>query len=186
MLSLLIAAVPALARIFAGDATGKLAEKAIAIGQEVFGTSDEAQAEAALRANPELRITLQIRLAEISLEGERVASAERQRLAEVYQEELIAKLADVANARQRDSMFMSAGKVNWRANVMLGLTFGGIISIIWLMLGFKIDGNTAVGGCLVSTVGTLLACVKDAFSFEFGSSRGSAMKDATIANMTTK
>lgn len=64
---------------------------------------------------------------------------------------------------------------------MLLLVFMSIILIVGLIIWFKVDGASAIGGSLLSLLGTLAGCVKDAFSWEFGSSRGSADKTALLA-----
>jgi hypothetical protein len=94
-----------------------------------------------------------------------------------------AEIDDKKSARARDVRFVETGQINWRANVMLGLVFASIIAIVWILVGYKVDGNTAVGGALIALLGTLGGCIKDAFGFEFGSSRGSMMKDMKIEAM---
>lgn len=87
---------------------------------------------------------------------------------------------DRASARQHDLAFLAAGKRNARADALIAIAvFGVIACVVTLVLG-QVDGNTAVGGFVIS-VGTLLAGkVGTAFDFEFGSSAGSQAKDALV------
>ena len=65
---------------------------------------------------------------------------------------LTATLADRQNARARDSEFIKAGRSNCRANVLLVTAGLGIVGGIGVMVFGHVDGNTAVGGCIIVTV----------------------------------
>lgn len=92
--------------------------------------------------------------------------------------------ADTADARSRDIKIREAsGGKNDRQDVMIiGATLG-LISCLLSLIFFRgsIPGE-AVG--IISTIaGIFGACLKDAFQFEFGSSRGSKEANATIAKI---
>jgi hypothetical protein len=65
---------------------------------------------------------------------------------------LTATLADRQNARARDAEFIKAGRSNTRANVLLITAGLGIVGGIGFMVFGHVDGNTAVGGCIISVV----------------------------------
>jgi hypothetical protein len=100
-------------------------------------------------------------------------------------------LADVANARGRDiEVRRISGGGNERANWMIGLaalgTIGGIAAMIGLGLmkaRYPDSLTEGVFAALSTQLGTINAafilCLRDAFQFEFGSSRGSRIKDET-------
>lgn len=99
-----------------------------------------------------------------------------------------AYLADVANARQRDVDLAKAGRTgNKRADIMVLLaalgTVAGLVGLLVLgILVAKYPGALSEGvfsALLVqlTTVTSIFGlCLRDAFQFEFGSSRGSVTK----------
>lgn len=60
---------------------------------------------------------------------------------------------------------------NYRADVMLAMTYVAIFVLIGVMIAFKVDANSAVGGIIILVVGKLLGNWGTAFDFEFGSSQ---------------
>jgi hypothetical protein len=54
---------------------------------------------------------------------------------------------------------------------------------VLIMVVFKVDGTSAVGGVLGMLVGMFAAAWRTAFDFEFGSSRSSKDKDVVISSM---
>jgi hypothetical protein len=150
---------PGLVRRFAGDDAADVADKVIGAAKAVTGTDDPAEAVALARANPELAAKLRERLVELDIDLEK------------------AYLADRHNARSRDVEMRKAGYSNSRADFMVA--GAGLVLIACLLaltlLKQEITGE-AVG--IISTIaGIAGACLKDAFGFEFGSSRGSKEKD---------
>lgn len=175
---------PELVKAFTGPKTDEFVDRAAKLVRDVTGTDNASHAAETLSLDPRLTMELRGKLAEINLEAERIASEERVRLETLRHQEALAHLADVANARARDRVFIEQGRSNARANFLIALAVIGIIAIVALLLVFKVDGNTAVGGALIALLGTFGSCFQSGFGFEFGTSRGSAAKDITIANMT--
>jgi len=70
-------------------------------------------------------------------------------------------LVDRQNARARDTEYVKAGRQNWRADVL------AVLAVMFV-------------------AGVLAAAVRDVYSFEFGSSRGSRDKDNVLASMRNK
>lgn len=152
----------------AGDSSVGTAQKVVDIAQSVAGVKTPEEALQALRANAELaqQFNLAVLAADKDLE--------------------LAYLQDRQSARDRDMAFIKAGRPNTRADVMVAGAVLGLIaclvSLIWFRQGLP---GEAVG--IISTVaGIFGACLRDAFQFEFGSSRGSREKDDLLAKLQTK
>lgn len=92
-------------------------------------------------------------------------------------------LADRQNARDRDLELLRAGHANRRADLMvLSAALGLVMCLLSLAFYSDILPGEAVG--IISTIaGIFGSCLKDAYSFEFGSSRGSKIKDSTVASI---
>ena len=92
-----------------------------------------------------------------------------------------AYLGDKQNARSRDIAFLQSGRYNIRADIMVISAALGLVLCLVSLTAY--DGSLpgeAVG--IISTVaGIFGSCLKDAYSFEFGSSRGSKAKDLNQA-----
>lgn len=69
---------PALVSVFASPKADAVTAQVLQVVQAVTGTSDQATAAAAMKANPELQVQLQIQLAQIALDTAKVAAAERE------------------------------------------------------------------------------------------------------------
>lgn len=167
-LSLAAKYVPDIIGYFKGDKAGEVAGKVLDIAQTVTGTQTPEAATQALSADPEKVLAFQ-----------QAVMQDRTELQRLF-------LADVQNARERDVKLAQAGRRNYRADVMLSLTFLGMVACVGCLLYFKVDANTAVGGALLMLVGKLLGNWSSAFDFEFGSSRGSRDKDESLNKLLTK
>lgn len=161
---------PEIAGLFGDDAekaVGKLADTVRAI----TGTDDPAQAREAL-TDPTLVFQLRS-------QAQTFAHEERMQQMAGALTTLTATLADRQNARARDAEFIKAGRSNTRANVLLVTAGIGIVGGIAFMVFGHVDGNTAVGGCIISVV-TLLAG-KFATAFDFGGSADSEQTRTLLA-----
>ena len=99
--------------------------------------------------------------------------------------------ADFADARKRDIQLRQiTGGSNDRANAMIALAAAGSIGAMiamlalgWFKAKFADNISSEVFGALLAQLATLgsafMLCLRDAFQFEFGSSRGSRLKDET-------
>lgn len=158
---------PALIKYFSNSETaGKVAGQVIDIAKTVTGKADVVEATAVLQADPVL-----------ALEFQRAVMANEADLEKAY-------LADRADARARDIELAKLGRRNVRADIMVLLDVVGLIACLVVLIFYKdkIPGE-AVG--LISTIAaTFGLCLRDAHQYEFGSSRSSATKDATISNLT--
>lgn len=156
-------AAPRLGRWLFGDDGETVANQMVSAARQITGTSTADDAAAALRADPALLTQFQIQMA--TLEGD----LER------------AFLADRQSARLRDIELAKAGRHNARADLMVAGAVLGLISCIGVLAFYRTSVPGEVVGILSTVAGIFGACLKDAFAFEFGSSRSSKEKDALIA-----
>lgn len=98
----------------------------------------------------------------------------------------VAILQDKESARKRDMAIINSGRRNKRADIMvISAAIGLILCLLSITLYQKNLPGEAVG--IISTIaGIFGACLKDAYNFEFGSSRGSKEKDQTVASILNK
>lgn len=144
----------------AADAAGAVVD----IAEQVTGRKG-ADALDALKADPAL--VLQFRQSVIAQEAD---------LDKAY-------LADRADARKRDAVFISAGTRNYRADFMFLLAVAMISALVWLV--WKDPSiNEYMKGIFTLVLGRFLGYLDNIYNFEFGSTRASKSKDATIENLT--
>lgn len=176
LIPLLASLAPGLIRWATGsDTAGAVSAQVIQAVQTATGTSTvEAAAAAAAGLSSDDRMKLAVQLAQIQAQAEQAA-----RQAEL--DDLKAHLADVADARARDVALRQGGRHNVRADVMVGLAILGIMAALWFLRSSGVPMDSALAGSVMGLVGVLSGCFKDAFTFEFGSSRGSADKTEALA-----
>lgn len=143
----------------AADAAGKVVE----VAQAVTGRQGADVLEA-LRADPAL--VLKFREAVMAQEAE---------LDRFY-------LADRQDARKRDTAYVQAGRYNWRADFLALLAVVGLVVCVWFVARDASLPERAVNA-IMFVAGVLAAAVRDVYSFEFGSSRGSKEKDDLIKTL---
>lgn len=166
---------PQIIRWISGDKAGDAAEEIVGIANSVAGTEGTgADAFKVFKENREKAIEFQTAVMKNSSDLDK------------------AYLEDRQNARQRDVELAKAGVRNVRANAMVLLDVVGLLACLGGMLGlgyFRARYPDAIGegtfGALLAQLSTLASffglCLRDAHQFEFGSSRGSQMKDEIIA-----
>lgn len=94
-----------------------------------------------------------------------------------------AYLADRADARKRDAVFITAGTRNYRADFMFFLAVAMIAALVWLV--WKDPSiNEYMKGIFTLVLGRFLGYLDNIYNFEFGSTRASKAKDVTIENLT--
>ena len=92
-------------------------------------------------------------------------------------------LADRADARKRDAVFIQGGTRNYRADIMFLLAVMVICGLVWLI--WKDPAiNEYVKGIFTLVLGRFLGYLDNIYNFEFGSTRASKSKDATIENLS--
>lgn len=148
----------------AGEASAVVAEKVVSIAQTVTGTHSPEEALAKIRADAEFAHKFQMAVLAADTELEK------------------AYLADRGDARARDiEVRKLTGGKNARADAMvIGATIG-LISCLMVLVFFRKEIPGEAVGIISTIAGIFGACLRDAFQFEFGSSRGSKEKDELLA-----
>lgn len=167
-LSLIGAVVPEAVKYFTNsDTAGKVAAQVIDIAKTVTGTETPEEAHAAISVDPAL--AMQFRAAVLASESE---------LEKAY-------LADRADARKRDTAFITSGRYNWRGDILAVLAVGALCLCVWM-----VATNPALPAgareAIMFVAGVFSSAVRDVYGFEFGSSRSSKEKDAAITNLTNR
>lgn len=152
--------------ITGSDKAEKAAAEVVSIAEAVTGRSGQDAIEA-LGADPAL--VLQFRQSVMANESD---------LDKAY-------LADRADARARDVEFVKGGRYNWRGDFLAMLAVGGLVLCVWFVAKDATLPERAVNA-IMFCAGVLAAAVRDVYSFEFGSSRGSKEKDDVISKMSDK
>ena len=92
---------------------------------------------------------------------------------------------DRQNARNRDIEYIKNNGRNTRADIMvLSAALCLILCLIIIVYCKNMPGE--IIGIISTMAGIFGSCLKDAYSFEFGSSRGSKEKDMTVASILSK
>ncbi len=88
---------------------------------------------------------------------------------------------DRENARLRDIALAQAGRSNLRADIMVISAAFGLISCLATITLFRTSLPGEAVGIISTIAGIFGSCLKDAYAFEFGSSRGSKLKDTKLS-----
>lgn len=152
---------PDLIKHLAGPRAASVAETVTQAAVALTGQDTPLDALEAIQADPALAVQLRSELARIEADLTKAA------------------LADRRDARKRDVELQKTKGGNHRADFMLAGVFAvfvGILAAIYFGTGLSDLTVNLLSAALGLTGGML----KDAFGFEFGSSRGSKDKDFTI------
>ncbi|MFN7709862.1 MAG: hypothetical protein ACK5O7_02715 [Holosporales bacterium] len=158
---------PVIARWFSDGNTEtpsgqRIASKVIDLAKQISGSHDAISAAKILQNDPKLLIEFQMMILKMDQEME------------------VAYLRDRADARARDAALASAGRQNIRADIMVTCAALGLVACL-ISLGVYQENLPGEAVGIISTIaGIFGACLKDAYAFEFGSSRGSKAKDMTM------
>jgi hypothetical protein len=157
---------PWLVKIITGsDKAADVAGRVVDVAKAVTGAATGPAALEAIQADPD-----KIMAFRVAMEGKQAE------FEQMY-------LVDRQDARARDIEIAKLGRRNVRADLMVLLDVVGLIACLVVLCFFreKIPGE-AIG--LISTIAaTFGLCLRDAHQFEFGSSRSSQAKDATISSL---
>lgn len=146
------------------DKAAEVAGQVADIAQTVTGKRG-AEALQALQADPAL--VLQFRQAVLSVEAD---------LDKAY-------LADRSDARARDAKFLTAGTRNYRADLMFLLAVAVTSALVWIVWKDP-QINEYVKGIFTLVLGRFLGYLDAIYNFEYGSTRSSKTKDATIEQLS--
>jgi hypothetical protein len=156
---------PSISKWMQGDQADTLAQKCVEIASRLTGVDEPLENFKVLQENPALAIEFQRDV--LKLEAQMEAGL----------------LLDRQNARLRDLRLIQAGRRNRRADIMVvSAALGLVLCLVSLTyFGQKLPGEAV--GILSTIAGIFGACLKDAYAFEFGSSRSSRDKDTTVATL---
>lgn len=93
------------------------------------------------------------------------------------------EVKDRDSARARDSEFLKASKENWRAHVMFILAVSVIMWMVWIIWKTP-ELSEYTKGIFTLILGRFTGYLDNIYNFEFGSTRSSKTKDATIEQLT--
>ena len=147
------------------DTAGAVAGQVIDIAKTVTGKGTPDDAMAALKADPALAI--QFKTAVMANDAD---------LQKAY-------LADRADARKRDTAFVQAGRYNWRGDLLALFAVGGLVLCVYF-IARDVELPERAVNAIMFVAGVLASAVRDVYGFEFGSSRSSQVKDATIQSLS--
>lgn len=157
---------PAVVKWLTGsDKAEQAAGAVVEIAKQVTGKGSGADALAAITGDPALAV--QFRTAVMHNEAD---------LDKAY-------LADRQDARRRDVELAKAGYHNNRADMMVVGAVLGLIACLVVLGFFREQVPGEVVGIVSTIAGIFGACLRDAFQFEFGSSRGSKEKDEALIRL---
>ena len=159
---------PAIMRWLSGEDAEKVASDIVNSARRIAGKDDPSELMNHFRTDP--TALLQFQKDMLSLETERE----------------LAYLKDRQGARERDVLLAQAGHRNYRADVMVISAAVGMIMCLASLAYFKDHLPGEAVGIISTIAGIFGACLKDAYAFEFGSSRGSKEKDSTVASMLSQ
>jgi hypothetical protein len=154
---------PLLGRWLGGEQGEKVAKHAVNLAQNITGAQEQMDVLGSLKRDPKLLLEFQQSLMRLDHELE------------------LASYKDREDARARDVALAQAGRNNLRADIMvISAAFGLIACLLTITLYRTSLPGEAVG--IISTIaGIFGSCLKDAYAFEFGSSRGSKLKDGKLS-----
>jgi hypothetical protein len=150
----------------AGSKVQDVADKAADIAQIITGTSSPTAAIDALKADPALALQYQQAVMNQELEFEKLY------------------IADLDSARKRDTAIKVAGKDNKRADWLAALCIAVVVSILGIVI-FRSDIDEFAKGVITTILGMFLQQLNAIYSFEFGTTRSSTVKNNTIDDLTT-
>jgi len=157
--------VPLIARWIGGENSEKHAQKIVETAKRITGHSTPHDVLEALRQNPKFVIEFQKALLQMEDGMERALLQDRQ------------------SARLRDIALTQTGRINRRADIMVISAAIGLISCLVTITVFRDSLPGEAVGIISTIAGIFGACLKDAYAFEFGSSRGSKLKDLKMASI---
>jgi len=156
---------------------GKAGEKAGELVAAVLGCDPTPAAVSnALTADPEAFVKLKQAEMDHVEKLQALAFQEKQLIIQAETENRRIDTADFQNARGRDADLKKAGYTNRRADLMVAVAFCSLVFICWL-INSNVGLKPEVLAIFNMAIGALLKMLGDAFQFEFGSSRGSKLKD---------
>ncbi len=155
--------VPLIARWIGGEDGKKMAHQIVDVAHSLTGEKDPLKVVQALKSDPKLVIQFQETILKMAHELE------------------MAEHKDRENARLRDIALAQTGRINLRADIMVISAALGLISCLVTITLYRMSLPGEAVGIISTIAGIFGSCLKDAYAFEFGSSRGSKIKDGKLS-----
>jgi len=153
---------PSIMKWIAGAEGEKIAKHILEAAKHITGKEDVQTISKTFSENPKTLIEFQKTLYKI---------ARDYRIEEVN---------DRTSARTRDVALIQAGRQNFRADIMVISAASGLILCLVSLGIYKTSLPGEAVGIISTIAGIFGSCLKDAYAFEFGSSRGSKEKDLHV------
>lgn len=157
--------VPPLAHLLGGDRAHAVAKRAVSAAKHITGTDNDLEALKRLQNDTLLLADFQRSILQLEADLERDHLHDRQ------------------DARARDVALRQSGDCNTRANIMVVSAALGLVLCLGVLSCYSNHLPGEAVGIISTIAGIFGACLKDAYAFEFGSSRGSKEKDAALADI---
>lgn len=169
--SILVKELPSIATWMFGDKTGKVVDTVTGIAREVLGTDDPQQIEAAIARDPQAALQFKTALLQAQAESER---GER--------EEIMAYLRDGQSAREQTMRLAEAkSPIAWGAPIISVIITAAFSVMLYVSLTRALPG--AESRIVDTLMGVLSAAQMQVVNYWLGSSRGSELKNAVIAQL---
>lgn len=135
-----------------------VAARVVGVAEKLTGSPSVESARTVLKTSPELQLKFQQEIQQLVLQ-------------------------DRSNARERDMTLFSLGNRNMRADIMVLSALLGLLGCLIALTLFKLSLSGEVIGIISTIAGIFGSCLKDAYAFEFGSSRGSKEKESHLIDL---
>lgn len=159
--------VPLMAKWLSGSESEETARKIVAMAHSITGEKDPSSLLHALKTNPKLLIDFQEATLKLNHDLE------------------MAEYKDRDSARLRDIALAQAGRSNLRADIMVISAALGLVACLITITLYRLTLPGEAVGIISTIAGIFGSCLKDAYTFEFGSSRGSKLKDSKLTSLMT-
>lgn len=176
MINLLLAAVPAIGKLFAAGQQSGAISVATNIAKEIFGTDNETQIAQKIATDPALADQFKVR----------VEAETKQMIAsvEAETERRIAEIADVQAARLANIQMAQMGhKGYWSGPVIDTIVTAGFFGVLGMLLARPVQLSAEMLTLLTTMVGFLGGNFNQIVNYHRGSSAGSANKDRIIGEI---
>lgn len=157
--------VPFIVRWLGGEQSEKVAHKVVEVAHSLTGEKDPQNVIKVLKADPKLALQFQEAILKINYELE------------------MAEYKNQDSARLRDLALVNAGRSNLRADIMVISVAFGLVSCLIMITLFRMSLPGEAVGIISTIAGFFGSCLKDAYAFEFGSFRGSKLKDTKFSTL---
>jgi len=157
---------PAIAKWLGGDQAQTIATQVVEAAKKVTNVDDPISAVRILSEDAALTAAFQKEILKMEAEFE------------------LQFLTDRNHARQRDIAITQSGRHNIRADIMVFSVALGLIACLYVLGAYAGTLPGEAVGIISMVAGIFGSCLKDAYTFEFGSSRCSREKDSIITRIT--